>query len=94
MEYPKVYLAIDNAFASKRWTTPKDWIRIARDSGVCYIEASADNECDPLYTNPLYIKDWIKDVKRIIYLFSVNKFGNWNSRWGWYSRNRRNLWRW
>ncbi|HEY0827656.1 MAG TPA: TIM barrel protein [Bacilli bacterium] len=64
MAFPKVYLAVDNVSASKRWTAPNDWIQMIRDTGVSYIEASADTECDPLYTTPSYIKDWVKEVKR------------------------------
>lgn len=63
MQYPKVYLAIDNVAASKRWTSPNDWMELMRNSGVRYVEASADNECDPLYTLPSYIKEWLAEVK-------------------------------
>jgi len=31
--------------------------------GLYYVEASADNECDPLYMGPEYMKDWTKQVK-------------------------------
>jgi D-erythrulose 1-phosphate 3-epimerase len=63
--YPKVYLAIDNCFASKRWTTPYEWGSVIKDLGLNYIEASADNECDPLYNGAEYLNDWIKKVKDI-----------------------------
>lgn len=63
MKSPKIYLAIDNCFASKRWTKPAEWIGVVRDLGLSYVEASADNECDPLYTTPDYIKDWLDDIK-------------------------------
>jgi len=33
MEYPRIYLAIDNCFASKRWTTPAEWMDIAKEAG-------------------------------------------------------------
>jgi sugar phosphate isomerase/epimerase len=56
---PRLYLALDNCFASKRWTAPADWMRIAADLGVYAIEASADNECDPLYTPPDALATWI-----------------------------------
>ena len=48
--YPRIYLAIDNCFASKRWSTPADWMKVISDAGIYYVEASADNECDPLYS--------------------------------------------
>lgn len=64
MGYPRIYLAIDNCFASKRWTKPSEWMELIKELGIYYIEASADNECDPLYTTPEYLRDWIKEIKR------------------------------
>ena len=46
---PKLSLAIDNRFASKRWTRPADWMQLIKDLGITLVEASADTECDPLY---------------------------------------------
>ncbi|MBL8156707.1 MAG: hypothetical protein JNM70_21190 [Anaerolineae bacterium] len=63
-QYPRVHLAVDNCFASKRWTAPLDWMRIAREAGLYCVEASADNECDPLYTTAESLASWIDDVKR------------------------------
>lgn len=63
VNYPEIYLAIDNCFASKRWTSPSEWMTLSKDSGINYIEASADNECDPLYTCAEYLADWINQVK-------------------------------
>lgn len=63
MRYPKMYLAIDNVSASKRWTLPNEWFRLIKNAGVSYIEVSADNECDPLYSTLSYLIDWIKEVK-------------------------------
>lgn len=60
---PKVYLCIDNCFASKRWTRPKEWLTLIRDLGLRYAEASADTECDPLYMDPGFTADWVADVK-------------------------------
>lgn len=60
---PKIYLAIDNCFASKRWTRPADWTKLIKDLGINYIEASADNECDPLYMDSAYLQDWLRDVE-------------------------------
>jgi len=62
--YPKVYLTVDNCFASKRWTDPGEWMQVVRDIGIRYVEASADNECDPGYTTEAYRKDWVKEVQR------------------------------
>lgn len=59
---PKIYLAIDNCFASKRWTDPGDWMRIIADMGVRYVEASADNEIDPLYSTDIYRQKWLDKV--------------------------------
>ena len=64
MRYPKIYLAIDNCFASKRYTDPSDWARVIRELGLTYVEASADNECDPLYSGPEYIAWWTGEVKK------------------------------
>jgi sugar phosphate isomerase/epimerase len=62
MPYPRIYLALDNCFASKRWTEPNEWMQIARDLGVFCIEASADTEIDPLYGTPGTLRDWIDSV--------------------------------
>lgn len=64
MEYPKIFLAIDNCFASKRWTTPSRWMRMVKKLGLSYIEASADNECDPLYMDADYLQGWIDQIKQ------------------------------
>jgi len=63
IKYPKIYLALDNCFASKRWTKPSDWIAMVKNLGVYYIEASADNEIDPLYMDKSNLNDWSKSVK-------------------------------
>ena len=60
---PLIYLAIDNCFASRRWTNPLVWASLVKGLGVRYVEASADNECDPLYTTPDYLADWVKAVR-------------------------------
>lgn len=56
--YPKIYLAIDNCFASKRWTQPDQWARVIAELGVRCVECSADTELDPLYMGPDYLRDW------------------------------------
>jgi sugar phosphate isomerase/epimerase len=66
MGFPKVYLAIDNCFASKRWTRPGEWARIARDVGLSCVEASADNECDPLYADPAFLADWLNACRAAV----------------------------
>ncbi len=63
--YPKIYLAIDNCFASKRWTAPEDWARVIKDLGVNYLEASADTELDPLYMGRGYLAGWKERVKAV-----------------------------
>ena len=59
---PRIHLAIDNCFASKRWTKPSEWANVISRLGLHYIEASADNECDPLYMGEDYLQDWAKAV--------------------------------
>ena len=61
--YPRIYLAIDNCFASKRWTAPSDWAAKVREVGLTRVEASADTECDALYTTREYRRDWIRAVR-------------------------------
>ena len=63
-KYPQIYLALDNCFASKRWTSPDEWSRLMAKMGVYRAEASADNECDPLYMDSDYLKDWVRAVAK------------------------------
>jgi sugar phosphate isomerase/epimerase len=60
---PRIYLAIDNCFASKRWTDPIEWAQIVKQLGLGYVEASADNECDALYADAKYLEDWVGAVR-------------------------------
>lgn len=62
--YPRIYLAIDNCFASKRWTAPLEWMSVIKDMGLYHVEASADNECDPLYSTSEYLEDWVGEIKK------------------------------
>ncbi len=62
MTDPKIYLAVDNCFASKRWTSPREWMDVIASLGLYYVEASADTECDPLYMGAGYMKRWNEDV--------------------------------
>ena len=61
-KYPEIYLAIDNCFASKRFTEPHEWMSLIKELGLKYIEASADTECDPLYMTPEYMAMWRDEV--------------------------------
>ena len=69
---PKVDLSIDNCFASKRWTDPDEWLRIIADSGIQWVEASADTECDPLYSDSEYLSEWISNVRKASQKYGVN----------------------
>ena len=60
--YPEIFLALDNCFASKRYTDPHDWMNLIRDIGINYVEASADNECDPLYLGNDYLNRGVETV--------------------------------
>jgi sugar phosphate isomerase/epimerase len=64
MHYPKIYLVLDNCFAIKRWVKPEDWMRVSRDIGFKYIEASTDNEVDPIFVPSDYLADWSEEVKK------------------------------
>jgi D-erythrulose 1-phosphate 3-epimerase len=61
-QYPKIYLTMDNSFATKRWTEPDEWARVIRDLGISYVEASADTEADPFYCGEEYLGEWIEKV--------------------------------
>ena len=60
---PKIFLAIDNCFATKRWSEVSDWMDVIRDLGISCVEASADNEIDPLFSTPVHLDDWIAAVE-------------------------------
>lgn len=62
MTDPKIYLAVDNCFASKRWTRPEEWMELLGKMGIACVEASADNECDPLYMDREYMERWVREV--------------------------------
>src|SRR5208337_321025 len=64
MDFPRVYLAIDNCFASKRWTQPMEWMEFVQRAGLNHVEASADTEADPLSCGEEYMKDWTEEVAR------------------------------
>ena len=64
MNGPKIHLSIDNCFASKRWTRPRDWMKLISECGIRHVEASADNECDPLYMDEAYLKSWTDEIRK------------------------------
>jgi len=61
---PSIYLVADNCFAIKRWVRPRDWLSVAADLGLSYVQASTDNEFDALYSDPQYMRDWVAEVHR------------------------------
>ena len=60
---PKLFLAMDNCFAIKRWITPEQWFRVIKEMGATSIEASTDNAVDPLFLPASYMDDWVAEVK-------------------------------
>lgn len=62
MKYPRIYLALDNCFAIKRWVEPESWISLAAKMGYTSMEASFDNEIDPLYNTEEYTKEWLSHL--------------------------------
>ena len=63
MEYPKIYLTLDNCFAIKRWVQPKEWLPLTREIGFTSAQASFDNEIDFLYSPDWYLKRWFEQVE-------------------------------
>lgn len=63
MSEPRIYLVLDNCFAIKRWVKPIQWMEIAKEIGFNFIEASTDNEIDPLFSPQDYMEDWFEEVK-------------------------------
>lgn len=64
MTYPRIYLVLDNCFAIKRWVKPEQWMELAKEIGFSYVEASTDNEIDPLFSAQDYMDDWFAEVER------------------------------
>lgn len=62
MSYPRIYLTVDNCFAIKRWVRPSTWMGTIQELGAGYVEASTDNECDPLFATAEYLDDWAEQV--------------------------------
>lgn len=63
MPSPRVFLVLDNCFAIKRWVRPRDWMRVGREIGFTYMEASADNEIDALYSDERYMAEWAEEAR-------------------------------
>ncbi|MGA0208818.1 MAG: TIM barrel protein [Candidatus Nanopelagicales bacterium] len=61
---PAIYLVADNCFAIKRWIQPLEWMTVARELGLSFVQASTDNEFDALYGDPSYLEDWVTSVRR------------------------------
>lgn len=64
MQSPRVYLVLDSCFAIKRWVKPRQWMQVGRDIGFTCMQASTDNEIDPLFSDAGYMADWAEDVRR------------------------------
>ena len=64
MKYPRIHLVLDNCFAIKRWVRPQEWMELAKELGFRCVQASTDNEIDPLFSTPEYMDDWFEQVKR------------------------------
>lgn len=61
-KYPKIYLVLDNCFALKRWVKPEHWMKVSKEIGFKYLQASTDNEIDPLFSEGKYFDKWFEDV--------------------------------
>ena len=64
MEYPKIYLALDNCFALKRWVEPETWLPLIKDLGYTSIQASYDNEFDNKINK---LTDFINECNSIVF---------------------------
>ncbi len=65
IDYPRIHLSVDTCFAIKRWVKPKDWMKAVKAIGnIKNIEASTDNEIDPLFTTASYRSRWTEEVKK------------------------------
>lgn len=65
MNYPKIYLALDNCFAIKRWVEPETWGPLIKELGFDCVEASFDNEVDFFYSPEWYLDKWFDRVKAV-----------------------------
>jgi sugar phosphate isomerase/epimerase len=62
---PKIHLAIDNCFACKRWTSPREWARVVRELGLKNVECVADLEIEPFLMEAGYRDEWAREVAEI-----------------------------
>lgn len=65
MKSPKLFVAMDTCFAIKRWVLPTEWMPVIQHMGIQSIEASTDNEVDPLFAPEDYFQDWMDEVARL-----------------------------
>ena len=65
MKSPTLSLAMDTCFAIKRWVLPSEWMPVIQRLGAQSIEASTDNEIDPLFAPEDYLKDWFEEVAKL-----------------------------
>ena len=63
MKYPRIHLVLDNCFAIKRWVQPDHWMELAKEIGFNLVQASTDNEIDPLFSTPSYMESWLGQVE-------------------------------
>jgi sugar phosphate isomerase/epimerase len=63
MSYPRIHLTVDNCFAIKRWARPSEWMPVIKSLGADCVEASTDNEIDPLFSPAEYMDSWLAEVK-------------------------------
>ncbi len=65
MKSPKLFVAMDTCFAIKRWVLPSEWMSVIQSMGIQSVEASTDNEIDPLFAPEDYFIDWMNEVQRL-----------------------------
>lgn len=61
--YPRIHLTWDNVAFYKRWCEPDEWAAKVAELGIRCVEASADNEHDPLFMGPDYFHAWVDQVR-------------------------------
>jgi|GEM_PF-2744168 len=76
MQYPKVFLAVDNGFDFQRRTEPVDGITVIRNCGLPFVAAGADTECATRYLKTDYLTEWTRTVQRYRRFQPINKRRN------------------
>lgn len=61
---PRVYMVWDNCSVIKRFVKPSEWLEIAKELGFNYVQASTDNEIDPLFSSEDYMDEWFSEAKK------------------------------